>query len=384
MWRKRASYGFLCALAVVIGLTPSIILNVKPYWTHGAEDMAAVQFAFVILAAAIPLVLSEQPLVWSFVAWGLLCGLLYVSIGNGAESITLTRSVITSDREGKRDARGEWNTRIEEWDAEKQRLIELLKKGDKYTPVDEESLQAAKDKVENSCKFPTAGICITAQAELKQVTHDFGLTKRVDKLERDIDTARENLRKIGAPPPDYLAKAQEAFAGLPINPLKNKEPSMAVLGEVMAAAGPKFLIAAVNLLFAGMFGKEWWRESSPLRESLAAEIQPEAPITPPRSPHRAPIAGTKRLSYIPGVEAWVKAVAPIPGGKRKRYTPTQAHPHYVEFCRINGYTPCHVNVFGSIMKRECEMRPVVTIGGVSHYEFSITEPVQLALVKDAC
>ena len=394
MWRQWI-YWPVCALAVLIGLTPSVILNVKPYWVHGAEDIALVQLAFVMLAAAIPLVLSKQPMVWSFIAWGLLLGLLYVSIGNGAESITLTRSNITYDRDGKLNASSEWSARIQEWTKEQKDL-----KG-KYTPTGEKDVEAAQEGVDSAnkardaaCKYITKTCndltqdVRVAQTHLEQVSRDYGLTKRVDNLEVEIEKARNKLREIGTPPPDYLTQAKDAFAGLPINPLKNKESSMAIIGEVMAAAGPKFLIAAIDLLFIGIFGLNW-RESPPLSESTPLPQSPSPPshppVLPPKAPKRADVAPTelspKERLFVPGVEAWLREVLPTPQDKGELYPPGKALPHYQAFCKREGYPACGWSVFGKILKNECGLSPAKRKGGQGYYLFRIRSTHSLTLVK---
>lgn len=391
--KKMMAYIGLCFCAIVIGLTPSVILNVKPYWEHD-KGMAVVQLAFVIAAAIIPLALKKN--LESFLVILFLLGVFYVSVGNGVESITLARSGFTSEREGKKDAKEDWNTRIEEWVAEKRTLAS------KYTPTTEESLKSAQEGVENAnkardaaCKYVTktcdAAIqdAKAAQKNLDQVSHDFGLTQRVVKLEGDIERARSELRKIGSTPVDHLAKAKEANSSF----LNHRESSMAIVGEVMAAIGPRSLIAAIGLLFAEIFGKNWRNppsiestpRESPIAKAWAETEEPRQLISPiptdsSQAPPRKSPSPASRMVYVEGVQAWLNVVRPSPGRGTGWYATGEVFDDYVAFCKSKGYPPCKAPTsLGTIIKNDCPPMPFKRKGGRTYYEFNL--PPKLTLVK---
>jgi hypothetical protein len=401
-----ALYGLLCALAVVAGLYPSIYFNVRPWWQHDS-GMAMVQLILSLIAAAIPLVIFR--LHWAerifFVA--ILLGVLRVSVANGIESITLTRSEITSGREDRLSSNKEWTTTIERWvDESKTLKARYTPVGDEkeYTPTSQETVEAKREgrdsankerdtsckvsRVSTDCRSLTA-FAEVAQAQLVQVIQNYGLTQRIDKLEHDIGDARSKLSEVGSAPPDYLGKARDALEGAWFNPLQNREMWTAYMAEAAAAGAPKLFVYIVSLLFAAALGENWWRmpqfnrEVMPFkRESLPAEQEsPQSQLL--RSPPDEPPAQPRKpfaVAYVPGVRAWVEIVRPVPGGPKKRYTPSQMFPHYREFCNAEGFTPCkHVTTLGSLFRAHSGMAPVAKTGGQSHYELNI-EP-KLALVK---
>ena len=387
MTREQGLYGALCVLAVLIGLYPSVFLNVKPFMVHEQWGSAALQFFLTLIAAAIPLIIFRLHWLEATIAGLLLMGLLRVSVANGIESVTLTRSEISSGRVEKEAAKGDWKARIETWTSErdslKTRFIPL--KGEQsYVPTSGEVVATAREGRDASCKYPSSESCKSAQTRLEQVTQNFELTKRVDQLEQDIRDAQTRITKVGSTPPDYLGQAQKALAGAWLDPLQDREVWLAYIAEGVAAFAPKFLVFLVSFLFTATLGEKWWQESL-RQESTVENTNPvqEVEYTSPQistAPRHRYITSPKRLNQAMSVEAWVKSVLPA-GGKRKRYTPGQAHPHYREFCEREGYTPCHLNVFGSILKTECGLRPVVVVGGCSHYEFTIQEVTKLALVN---
>lgn len=368
-------YALLCLAALVVSLTPSVVLNVWPYLTHQQSGMATAQFFLALGAALTPVAMEIGGFSaeWKWASWALLGVLLWVTVGNGIESSTLMRADLTFGHESKVTLAGDWNTQIEKWTSEAEELKKI-----KYVPTDEESLKAARDKSDTFCKVPISTDCKTAQAELKQVTHDYGLTKRMDRLERLIDDARDKLREVGAPPPDHLRRAAEEADWLPINPLHHKATSTALASEGWAAIGMKVLIAIISSLFTKAFGENWWKTPQFERESL--QFKRESPVKPspsePASKPRKPFG----LAYVPGFKAWMAVVRPVSGGPRKRHTPSAAFPHYCEFCEAKGFEAAkHVTTFGSLLKAYSELAPVAKIGGQSYYELNI-EP-KLALVK---
>ena len=122
MTRAKVAYGALCVLAVLIGLYPSVFLNVKPFLVHEQWGSAALQFFLTLIAAAIPLIIFRLHWLEATIAGILLLGLLTVSVANGIELVTLTRSEISSGRVEKENTKGDWNTRIEKWVTERDGL----------------------------------------------------------------------------------------------------------------------------------------------------------------------------------------------------------------------------------------------------------------------
>ena len=382
MTREKKLYRYLCALGVLIGLYPSIFLNVKPSLVQGHWGTAVLQLVLTVITATICFIIFKLPH-WSerIIAAALLLGLLRVSVANGIESVTLSRNDISSERQEKITTKDDWNTRIEKWTLEREGLKRKfipLKGEQEYVPTSEEVVSTAREGRDAACKYPTGEACKNAQGKLEQVTQNYELTKRVDKLEHDIRKAQDAAALVGNPPPDYLEQAKKALSGAWFDPLQDREAWLAYIAEGAAAFAPKFLVFLVSHLFATELGEKWREKRKSLKCKSPKMVLTEEPAQPIR---QNSLTTPKRLSYVPGVEAWVKAVTPIPGSKRKRYTPTQAHPHYRDFCEREGYPFCHVNVLGSILKRECRLLPAVTVGGCSHYEFTINEVAKLALVK---
>ena len=182
VWRK-VLFGALCLLAIVVGLTPSVLMNVWPALQHHQTVMAVVSFILAFGAAVTPFALKDLSWGWWCAAIGLFCVLVAVCTGNGIVSSELMQGDFLAEREDKLDARGDWDTRIEEWTKAKAALE------NKYTPTDEIAVSAAQEMEATACKYPSSENCKTAQANLKQVTRDYGLTRRVEKLEAAIERA---------------------------------------------------------------------------------------------------------------------------------------------------------------------------------------------------
>ena len=394
MTKTKALYGFLCALAVVAGLYPCIYLNVKPWWTHD-RGMALVQLILSLIAAAIPLVIFRLHWAERVFFAAILLGVLRVSVANGIESITLTRSEIASGREDHLTSNKEWTTRIEGWTDERDTLKAkyIPAEGEReYTPTSQDTVTAKREGRDSANKERDAACKVSrfdcknltllaegAQARLEQAIQNYGLTQRIDKLERDIREAQGKLREAGSAPPDYLGKARDALDGAWFNPLKDREMWTAYMAELAAAGAPKLFVYIISLLFIAALGENWWRapvqserESLPFKRESPAQEQRTEPASKPRKPFG--------LAYVPGFKAWIVTARAAPGGPRKRYTPGQAYPYYKDYCQEKGFEPCkHPTTFGSLMKAYSEMAPVVKTGGQSYYELNLGP--KLALVK---
>ena len=390
MTKTKAVYGFLCALVVMAGLYPSIYLNVKPWWMHD-RGMALVQLVLTLIAAAIPLIIFRLHWLERFFFAAILLGVLRVSVANGIESITLTRSEIVSGREDHLTSSKEWTTRIEEWTGKRDKLrATFVPTGDKkeYIPTSRELVETEREGRDSVCKTSrTSNDCKYAQTKLEQVTQNYELTLRIDALERDIRDAQAKMSEAGSAPPDYLGKAKDAMAGAWFNPLQDREMWTAYMAELAAAGAPKLFVYIVSLLFAAALGENWWIESAKKMESTKAFKRTSASIYQPSvtkvKPTQEPTASTGKVwgaMWLDGVKAWADAVRPSPSGPRQRYTPSLAFPHYVEFCQARGYTPCgRPTVFGSIITKHIDVCPVATTGGQRWYEFNLGP--KLALVK---
>jgi hypothetical protein len=371
------------------GLYPSIYLNVKPWWMHD-RGMALVQLVLTLIAAAIPLIIFRLHWVERIFFVAILLGVLRVSVANGIESITLTRSEIASGREDHLSVNKEWTARIETWTGERDKLrATFVPIGDKkeYIPTSRELVETEREGRDSACKTSrTSNDCKYAQTKLEQVTQNYELTLRIDALERDIRDAQAKISEAGSAPPDYLGKARDALEGAWFNPLKDREMWTAYMAELAAAGAPKLFVCIVSLLFAAALGENWWLESThkiestkvdtPVIESTGASVTKEKRVQKPTT-STGKVWGAQ---WLDGVKAWVDTVRPVPGGARQRYTPSQAFPHYVEFCEARGYTPCgRPTVFGSIITKHIDVAPVVRTGGQSWYEFNLGP--KLALVK---
>lgn len=263
---------------------------------------------------------------------------------------------------------------ITQWTTEVQTLKQLA-----YVPRDDEELTAAQEQESLACKFPTSSDCKKAQAERKQIAHDLGLTKRVDRLEKAIETAQNTLKTLGAAPSDPLKDAANDADFLPINPLKHRPTLIAMACEGLAALGMIFFVALLNSLFQKAFGEKWWE----LRESPQfKQPQRESPPVIQEIPPVEPLVKKKRgLIYIPGFQEWVRVVTPLPGETGKRYAPGQALSHYQEFCKARGYRFApHATVLGGLLKNESDLRPKVIVGSMNYYELCLRP--QLALIKE--
>lgn len=399
MTKTKALYGFLCALAVVLGLFPSFYLNVRPWWGHD-RGLAIVQLIFTLIAAGIPLFIFR-------LHWGeriffglLLLVALRVSVANGIESITLTRGEIVFAREGHINVNSAWTTHIEEWieerDTLKKRYVPIAGERE-YVPTNQASVEAKRDgrdiankerdiackvsHVSTECKELTRQ-AETAQTKLEQAIQNYELTQRVDRLEHDIREAKDKLRESGAATPDYLGKARDALEGAWFNPLVNREMWTAYMAEGAAAGAPKLFVYIVSLLFAAALGENWWRESTKKVESTQAYSEFK-PIPMKRKPPKKPTASTGQpwgAEWLDGVKAWIDAVRPVPGGSFKRYTPGMAFSHYVDFCQARGYPPCSKPVvLGRIISNHIDIMPVAKTGGQGWYELNLGP--KLALVK---
>ena len=270
-WRIKAFYGALCVFSVLLGLFPSVFLNVKPFWMHDQTGMAAVQLILTLVTAAIPLIIFRLHWVEALIAGCLLLGLLRVSVANGIESVTLTRSEISSGREEKLNTKSDWTARIEKWTGERDELKAKfipLKREKEYVPTSEEVVTASREWRDAACRLPTSQTCKSAQTKLEQVTQNYELTKLVDQLERDIREAQNELSQAGAPPPDYLAQAKNAVAGAWFDPMQDREMWQAYIAEGVAAFAPKFLVFLISFLFTAALGEKWWEE--PLKQEVNA------------------------------------------------------------------------------------------------------------------
>jgi len=374
--QKKTLYGFLCGGALLVSLSGSLIMNVRPYILHNDVWMATVQISLALGAAAVPVAMeTDLHPVWKLFGVGLLGVLFTVCLGNGIESSTLTRSDSSFARANKITTQAGWNTQIEQWKADKRALENI------YTPTSQDDLKVAQERKDTACKLPASTECKNAQSALVATAHNLGLTQRVDKIEDDIRTANAELRKLGAAPPDHLKEASDA---LPIDLMKNRPAWMAFGCEGLAAIGMKFFMALINSLFAKAFGPKWWEVESPRIESphpiesLDVPFKPRAPI------RRIASESPKRLRCAPGVQAWVRQALPNPGTKGQRFSTTEALPHYLAFCEQEGIEACQIGLFGSILLKECGLSYAAKRGGVGYYEFNIPKSPQvtkLALVK---
>ena len=246
MTREKTLYGALCVLAVLIGLYPSIFLNVKPFMMHEQWGSAGLQLVLTLITAAIPLVIFRVHWAEALILGLLLLGLLRVSVANGIESVTLTRSEISSGRDVNLNIKGDWKARIETWakerDGLKTRFIPLKGEQD-YVHTSGEVVATAREGRDAACQYQKASeTCKTAQTRLEQVTQNYELTKRVDQLERDIREAQATITQVGNTPPDYLGQAQKALAGAWLNPLQDREVWLAYIAEGVAAFAPRSLV----------------------------------------------------------------------------------------------------------------------------------------------
>ena len=382
-------YFLLCAIGVLIGLYPSIFLNVGAYYAHGQNGYAGLQLALCLLMAGCPLVLPILNLAESVIAVLLLIGLLLVSVGNGVEAIAMARGELTSAREVKIHSQDDWKARIEEWKAEKESLK------DKYTPTTEASLTSAQEGVDSTNKARDAACRYAgkacddrtrdakeAQGRLDQVSRDYGLTKRVEKLERDIEDNRNKIRDLGDPPPDHIAKAKTALSGLFINPVQDKEVITAFVCEGAAAFAPRFMVLLVGLLFTTALGVGWMDSPSPKRESPAVILPPIAVDSPPKVSvlplAKKPAAKGKMALYLEGVDAWL--IVARSGDRLDHYTPGHAFPHYRKFCEERGFTPCKApTTLGTLLTSK--LQPAKKAGGSYYYALNLGS--RLELVKTA-
>ena len=164
-----------------------------------------------MIAAAIPLIIFRLHWLEATIAGVLLLGLLRVSVANGIELVTLTRSEISSGRVDKENTKGDWKARIETWVSERDGLKAKfipLKGEQEYVPTSGEVVATAREGRDAACKYP-GETCKTAQTRLEQVTQNYELTKRVDQLERDIREAQNRITKSAILRQIILAKLRK-------------------------------------------------------------------------------------------------------------------------------------------------------------------------------
>ena len=372
-------YGLLFILALIVSLSGSLIMNVRPYYLHGDQGMAAVQFFLALGAALFPLAM-ECDIAWWWKGLGgvLLVVLILVCLGNGIESSALVRGDITASREDKVYAGTSADSQIEQWSTE----VKSLKKTS-YVPTGDDDLQAAQNRQTIACKLPTSNDCKMAESDLVRIIHDHGLTKRVDAIERKIEDALVERRKLGAPPPDHLKDAAADADFLPINPLKHRPTLIAAGCEGMAALGMIFFTALLNSMFAKAFGRKWWEggkiESPTESPTLKPEEHLQVNSTAARLSPQKFLDTPKRALCRPGVLEWIKQVATHSGVRGALFSPKQAYPHYHAFCEARGLPSCQLGLFGSILLNECALRHAKKVGGVGYYELNLGP--KLALVK---
>ena len=387
--RKKWIYGVSCVVSVLIGLYPSFFLNAKPYLMHGEQGMAAVQCVLALIAAAIPLVMFSLSFFEGCLAVVLLGAILFASIGNGMESITLVRSEFAAEHETKSHSLNEWSTRVETLVSQqlelKKRYIPLGEARE-YTPTSEEIRNAAREGRDMACKYSSVTEnCKNTQNHFALVSQNYELTKRVDALEQAKADAERKMSEIGTPPPDHLALARQALNGAWINPLANRETSLALVGEGVAAFSPKIMISLVDILFVAMFGAAWSKTDRP-RESLPSErdTQRESPVTVTMAHPKTPLPAPKKMAglrYLPGVQAWVESVKPAPGGSVKRYAPKDALPFYQDFCKAAGFPfAVHETTLGGLLKNGTDLVPITKVGGRSYYALNIRSAARLTLL----
>ena len=380
---RKLLFAGLCVLAIVVGLTPSVLMNVWPALQHHQTAMAVVSFILAFGAAVTPFALKDLSWGWWCAAIGLFLVLVAVCTGNGIVSSELMQGDFLTEREDKLDAKEDWKTRIEEWKSAKAALE------NKYTPTDEIAVSAAQEMEATACKYPASENCKSAQANLKQVTHDFGLTKRVEKLEAAIEQARNNTRIIGKAPADHFKQAKIDADALPFNPLANR-PLLVTAGcELWAAIGPKILITLIISLFLAVYGEKWWETPPPSQDSIPYPQPVRESFTPiqrvpsPQLPKK-PANSMAVLVYLDGVNAWLDAAKPTPGAKNEWYAAGHVFLNYTEFCERKGYTPCKApTVLGTLIKNHCDPRPFKKMGGRTYYEFNLPSQPKLALVQTA-
>jgi len=402
MTRAKVIYVICCTLVALLGLFPAIYLNVRPWWHHD-WGIAASQFVYSLVGAGIPLFIFSLPRKVERIFFALLwLGAMRVSIANGIESISLTRTEMVSGVTTQVSTNKEWTTRIEAWGKEKNELEASYIPVDneaKYVPTSQEVVDAKRERrdaasreKDAACKVSRiSATCTTlidraekAQTAFEQATQNYGLTLRVDKIENDIKAAQANVK---AEPTDFLKKARSTTEGAWFDLLGDREIWSAGMAEAAAAGAPKLFVYIVGLLFLALLGEGWKeRESTKKVESTQGYLGSTDGFksSPARQkPPKKLAASTGRPwgdKWLDGVKSWVDTVRPVPGGPFKRYTPEMAFPHYVEFCEARGYPPCSKpGVLGRIISNHIDIMPVARTGGQSHYELNLRP--QLALVK---
>jgi hypothetical protein len=404
-WSKRGLFGLLFLVSVVLGLTPSVILNVWPYATHGQGSMAVVQFILALGAAITAIGMGYTSTGWQVVSAVLLGLLIFVCLGNGIESSALIRGEVSAEHDMKTEEKGDWTARIVELSAEKEKIV----KDPRFTRTGKDLLEAAQEGKETASNLrdfacrpgnSTSG-CAKAtddlrasQEKLEQVSWNYNMTARVDQLEETIHRTREKVDHLGAPTVDYLKQARIEAQVFPFNPLENRSAFIPLACELWAAIGPKLMVSWVIALFVSMFGPKWWENDVPpppsVRESFAQK-QPSRESLPKTNardfiaiaavPTKTTPAVMAAAVHGEGVRAWLEAVKPIPGGTNEWRKAGQVFPEYVAFCQARGYPPCKApTVLGTIIRHHCAPRPSKKLGGSTFYEFNLGP--RLTLVTD--
>lgn len=401
MTKAKVIYVICCTFVALLGLFPAIYLNVRPWWHHD-WGIAASQFVYSLVGAGIPLFIFSLPRRVERIFFAMLwLGAMRVSIANGIESISLTRTEMVSGVTAVTSTNAEWTTRIEAWGKEKSQLEASYIPVDnetKYTPTSQEVVDAKRERrdaanreKDAACKVSRiSNACTTAteraekaQTAFEQATQNYGLTLRVDKIEKDIKAAQANVK---SEPPDFLKKARSTTEGAWFDILGDREIWSAGMAEAAAAGAPKLFVYIVGLLFLALLGEGWKEPRSSLNVESTQEMESTRPLlvgATRKKPQAKLTASTGQVwgaLWLPGVRAWIDSVRPIPGGPCKRYSPAQAFPHYVEFCRERGHIACgKPQVLGTIITKHIDIFPVANTGGMRWYELNLG--AKLALVK---
>jgi hypothetical protein len=403
---------YLCACltcVVVIGLGPSIGLNILPSLIHSQWMMAFMQATFVFGSALILYVLFEVRWYYAFLLVPTWLLIMSGCIWAGVESAAMSRGDISAGREEKIHLIGAWDTQLEEWKGKKSTLMEQYQpvEGEhEYKPTGKARLEVttkgrdeAKVTRDVACKYSTASPDCknatakleTAQERLDRITQNYELTQRIDDLDAQIAELQKQALKVGAPPPDHLmqaAKVLSRFTSIDAQTLaEDRSLHMAVIADVWAGVSPIPILAAINLLFLFLFGEDWWR-TPPLsvRESPQVESpQQMAPttVTPiARKPRETPQDKEWGAAFIPGIKAWVSVALPSEDAPAERYSPKQALDHYHGFCKREGYPPASLQAFGRILKNSCGLYPHVKMGGVGYYRFNLSPSKVIPLKRE--
>jgi hypothetical protein len=310
-------------------LLPNFILTVIPTAAHDLGLAACMAIAVV----ALPLVpfairrcsdLSSRAML---VVLGLI--LLLYNFSNALDALNRGHAAATGPARGRIADAAALREKISELDVRKRQVAP-------HKTVSRESALAAQAARDAECKTGYGVKCRAREDDLAAAQRDRALTERGERLETELDQAKEDLRKLGPveSTADQTASQLASLAGLLWSGADK-------LGDAISTNRPVFRAAVVEL----MGGLGPWVLM--LIFGAAAAIPAPKPAAKPK-PRKGQAPASKD-----SVLTWFGERI-IPNGRSVRAG--VAFGNYEAWCKANGLASVNLKLFGEVMRDELSVK----------------------------